>query len=208
MTLLVFLALWPQQQPPLAVDAFLGDAFRKVEKDFLSLTRRVTARHILLSHEEVARTLKRKIRDRCIERDRFIVDVFEEAAGKYSLDDTTNLRGGLLGTLVPQGHCRSPQLDKACFEVDLGVLVGPLETDYGYHLLLVTERTNCPKLDGDKTQLLQTRGDDVFGTLVAGNQVGKVDPAKLMVDHGGFWFLTMVAGGLLAELAEKLVTSL
>lgn len=136
------------------------------------------------------------------------MDVFEEAARKYSRDDTTNARGGLLGTLVPQGYCRGEQLDRACFEVALGTLEGPVETDYGYHLLLVTERTNCPKLDGDKTRLAQTSDDDVFGTLVVGTQVGTVNPAKIVVDQIGFWSLIIVAGGLVAELAERLVTSL
>ena len=93
--------------------AFVGGAFKKIQKDYAALTRRVTARHILVNNEEVALALKRKIRDECSEKSLWVVDVFEEAAKKYSQDDTTNFRGGLLGNLVPQGYCKSPKLDKA-----------------------------------------------------------------------------------------------
>lgn len=84
-------------------NAFVNGAFRKIEKDFLALTRRVTARHILVPDEQVARVLKRKIRDECIEKDIWVIDAFEEAAKKYSRDESTNFRGGLIGELVPQG---------------------------------------------------------------------------------------------------------
>ena len=84
-------------------DGFIVGAFKRVEKDFLSLTRRVTARHILLPDEEVARVLKQKIRDECIDKDLWVIDAFEEAAKKYSRDETTNFRGGLIGELAPQG---------------------------------------------------------------------------------------------------------
>ena len=107
-----------------------------------------------------------------------------------------------------QGHCRSPELDRYCYSVSLGKVVGPLETDYGYHLLLVSERTNCPKLDGDNTLMMQTRGDDVFGTLYQGKQVGKVNAPEIIVDQIKFWSLTVVAGGVVAELSEKLLSNL
>mmetsp|Transcript_21501 Transcript_21501/g.46938 ORF Transcript_21501/g.46938 Transcript_21501/m.46938 type:complete len:226 (+) Transcript_21501:338-1015(+) len=191
-----------------AADGFIVGAFKRVEKDFLSLTRRVTARHILLPDEEVARVLKQKIRDECIDKDLWVIDAFEEAAKKYSRDETTNFRGGLIGELAPQGYCRSPELDRFQFSVALGEMVGPLETDYGYHLLLVSERTNCPKLDGDTTLMIQTRGDDVFGTLSQGKQVGRVNVPELVLDQVKFWCLTLIAGGIVAELSEKLVANL
>ena len=106
-------------------DAFIDGAFRRVEKDFLALTRRVTSRHILVQDEKIAKALKQKIRDECIEKEIWVIDAFEEAAKKYSKDETTNFRGGLIGELVPQGYCRSPELDKYQFSVPLGEIVGP-----------------------------------------------------------------------------------
>ena len=84
-------------------DAFINIAFQKIEKDFLALTRRVTTRHILVPDEKVARVLKQKIRDECIEKEIWVIDAFEEAAKKYSRDESTNFQGGLIGELVPQG---------------------------------------------------------------------------------------------------------
>lgn len=184
--------------------AFINDLTRKLRDDFGALTRRVTARHILLPSEEPAIVLKQKIRDECISRQRYIIDVFEEAAIKYSRDVTTNQRGGLLGELVPQGYCRSPQLDRSCFEVPLGQMT-VTRSEFGWHLLLVSERTNCPKLDGTQTKLVQTRGDDVFGTLVSSKQVGSVNVADIIMQQIGFWAGCFIAGGIVAELATRLV---
>jgi hypothetical protein len=89
--------------------------------------------------------------------------------------------------------------------VSLGEIVGPLETEYGYHLMLVSERTNCPKLDGKNTLIMQTRGDDVFGTLYEGKQVGKVNLPDFIVDQVQFWTLTMVAGGRLKSFVYSLL---
>lgn len=193
---------------PTAAAAFLNDVARKLSEDYASLTRRVTARHILLPSEEPTSALKRRIRKECLSQERYVVDVFEEAAQKYSRDSTTNSRGGLIGELVPQGYCRSPQLDRLCFEVTLGEVAGPVQTDYGWHLLLVSERTNCPKLDGDQTKLIQMRGDNVFGTLVPSKQVGSVNLSDLLLQQVGYWFFCLLAGAIVAELAEKIVTSL
>ena len=118
---------------------------QKIQNDYRALTRRVTARQILLppNSDAACLELKRSILRRLEASEEqvhnnnkppeFIVDVFEDAAKKFSRDDTTNYRGGLIGELVPQGTCRSPILDKACFEVPLGSLQGPIESEFGIH---------------------------------------------------------------------------
>lgn len=179
----------------LVADAFVHQAFRKIENDYRSLTRRVTARHIVVPNEQVARVLKQKIRDECLQKELWVIDAFEAAAMKYSRDESTSKRGGLIGELVPQGYCRSRELDCLQFSVGLGEIVGPLETRHGYHLVLVSERTNCPQLDGDNTRIQQTRGDDVFGTFYQGRQVGTVNGPQLILDQLQFWSLSVVAGG-------------
>lgn len=193
---------------PFVQSAFTDSALERIYKDLNALTRRVTARHILLPvNKDVALALKQRIRTQSMENDRFVVDVFEEAAKKYSQDETTSYRGGLLGELVPQGYCRNAELDRACFEVRLGEIEGPLETNYGYHLLLVSERTNCPKLDGTKTKLVRSNGNG-FGTLVESEQVGKINIAKFAVDQVTFWLFACVAGEVLAEIAAQLTNNL
>jgi peptidyl-prolyl cis-trans isomerase C len=185
---------------------FVGGALNKVIKDFQALTRRVTARHILVSNEEIALAMKRKIRDQCIDKNAFVIDVFEEAARKYSKDDTTNTNGGLLGVLVAQGYCKSQILDRACFQVPLGLLEGPIESEFGFHLLLVTERTNCPMLDGKNTKLIMQESNDIFGTLRPSDQIGEINILDFVKSQIGFWLLVFVAGGLVAELAGKVAS--
>ena len=231
--------------------------FDRIRKDYLALTRRVTVRHILLSNEDVAIALKRKIRDQCNSiiihekhnhidnrnpadgadnndsHDRstsstsppWIVDIFESAAKKYSLDESTKDKGGLLGVLVPQGFYtrKSSVVDRACFETSsLGQIVGPIEdtTSGGtcYHLLLITERTNCPKLDGMNTKLIRTDDDDIYGTLVPSSstttttssspfqsslagaeETGNITP-QFIVGQITLWLGIFIAGGILSEL--------
>ena len=135
---------------------------------------------------------------------KYIIDVFAAAAKKYSRDEETAARGGLLGILVPQGYCGVKEIDAACFEAPLGEVTGPIESEYGYHLLLVTERTNCPKLDGKYNKIV--RDADGFSTkFVAGDssQEGSEQIKKVALQQVGFWMGVSLAGGVLAEVAAK-----
>jgi len=186
-------------------DAWIFQPLRQIQKDYQALTRRVTARHILLppKSEEVCLALKQKIRQ--ASETKFIVDAFEQAAVQYSRDDTTNARGGLLGELVPQGYCRlSPELDRACFEARLGVVEGPIESELGSHLILVTERTNCPKLDGKNTKEVPKKEGGSESVLVPSPQVGQVD-LSFAVGQVFFWIAVFFAGGILAEMVASLL---
>lgn len=195
-----------------------------ISRDFAALTRKVTAHHILLpKSDEVALALKQSIRNKISpstpttsinsndnnnessdaktqEEPMYIVDAFSLAAKKYSRDEETAVNGGLLGTLVPQGYCRSQELDQACFTVPLGEICGPIESEYGYHLLLVVERTNCPKLDGQYTKI--SRGvDGVSKVFMDGG--GRTEVTKVAYQQVGFWMGVTLAGGVVAELAAK-----
>jgi len=202
--------------------------FDKIQRDFNALTRRVTAYHILLPNTatptkvvidssgvessslqlyDIALTLKQKIRNKASDQ-MYIVDAFNEAARRYSIDKETAVRGGLLGTLVPQGYCRAPELDQACFEVPLGEVSGPIVSEYGYHLLLVEERTNCPKLDGKYTRISRGSSNEngMESTDVVmsgsqeedGNRVGAVVVQQIV-----FWTFASFAGGIVAEIAAR-----
>jgi hypothetical protein len=179
--------------------ALIFQPLQRIQRDYLALTRRVTARHILLppNSDELCLILKQKIRN----SDQYIVDAFEEAAQRYSRDETTNFRGGLIGELVPQGYCRSAQLDKACFEVRLGVVEGPIDTEFGKHLLLVSERTNCPKLDGTNTKLIRNPENNE-GILIPSTQVGNAD-LSFVTGQIAFWLYAFLAGGILAEVVSR-----
>jgi hypothetical protein len=195
----------------------------RVKNDFLALTRRSTTRHILLPKQAAATTggggirndavvdaalrLKQSIRNR--EETEFLVDAFAAAAQRYSIDKDTASHGGLLGTLVAQGYCSAcPELDRASFEAPLGEIYGPMESEFGYHLVLVCERLGCPKLDGGNTRVIpnpQGVGSVLVpSTTEDSNQSTPTDNLlQLTLQQVGFWVVVLVAGGFMSELAAK-----
>jgi peptidyl-prolyl cis-trans isomerase C len=90
-----------------------------------------TARHILVEDEQVCKDLKQQIENGDT--------TFEEAASSYS-QCPSGEEGGALGTFG-QGEM-VPEFDKVVFNDEVGVVHGPVKTDFGYHLLEVTERND------------------------------------------------------------------
>jgi peptidyl-prolyl cis-trans isomerase C len=62
---------------------------------------------------------------------------FEELAREYSQDPGSAEQGGDLGCNPEGGFV--PEFEEAAFEAEEGDLVGPIETDFGFHILEVTE---------------------------------------------------------------------
>ena len=186
--------------------AFPGQrAADRIRNDFLALSRRQTSRHILLPRsQEAALALKQKLRNRVDGGGEFVVDTFAAAARRYSLDAQTKEQGGLLGELVPQGYVSSaPELDRACFEAPLGEVFGPIESDYGFHLLLVCERTGCPKLDGPFTRVVRRQDGRTALAPPAVQKTAQDEVGEFVLDQVPFWIGTALAGGILAELAAR-----
>jgi parvulin-like peptidyl-prolyl isomerase len=57
---------------------------------------------------------------------------------KYSQDGMTNKKGGNLG-YFPQGRMVAP-FDSAAFAAEVGQIVGPVKTKYGYHIIRINDR--------------------------------------------------------------------
>lgn len=89
---------------------------------------RAEARHILVDTEEQSLALKKEIE---AGRD------FAEVARENSLCPSSR-NGGDLGEFGPGQMV--PEFDKAVFSSDVGVVIGPIKTQFGYHLLEVTKR--------------------------------------------------------------------
>ncbi|MBL0708025.1 MAG: peptidylprolyl isomerase [Sulfurimonas sp.] len=87
-----------------------------------------TARHILVDNEEVCNTLKTEIKNGAS---------FEDVAKANSQCPSASA-GGDLGKFGPGQMV--PEFDKVVFSGDVGVLYGPVQTQFGYHLLEVTSR--------------------------------------------------------------------
>ncbi len=86
------------------------------------------ARHILVSTEEQCNDLKRQIEEGAD---------FAELAKQYS-SCPSGQRGGDLGTFRPGQMVK--EFNDVCFFEEVGVVHGPVQTQFGYHLIEVTKR--------------------------------------------------------------------
>jgi len=89
-----------------------------------------SARHILVSDEAFCKELKEKITSGEL--------TFEQAAKENSTCPSGS-NGGDLGNFG-KGQM-VPEFDKVVFNDEVGVVHGPVQTQFGYHLLEVTERS-------------------------------------------------------------------
>lgn len=87
-----------------------------------------TARHILVSTADECNALKAEIENGTS---------FAEVAAEHS-QCPSGRKGGDLGRFSPGQMV--PEFDKAVFSGDVGILYGPIKTQFGYHLLEVTSR--------------------------------------------------------------------
>lgn len=89
-----------------------------------------TARHILVSSEDKCTELKTQIE---------AGTDFAEIAKEHS-SCPSGKSGGDLGEFGP--GMMVPEFDKVVFTADINTVQGPVQTQFGYHLLEVTNRTN------------------------------------------------------------------
>jgi len=88
-----------------------------------------TARHILVDNKEVCLELKREI-----EQGASFVDVAKENSSCPS-----SAQGGDLGEFGP--GMMVPEFDAVVFSAPINTVQGPVETQFGFHLLEVTSRS-------------------------------------------------------------------
>jgi peptidyl-prolyl cis-trans isomerase C len=88
-----------------------------------------TARHILVDSEARCLELKQEIEDGAD---------FVQLAKDYS-NCPSGKSGGGLGTFSPGRMV--PEFDEVVFSTELNTVQGPVKTQFGYHLIEVTSRT-------------------------------------------------------------------
>jgi parvulin-like peptidyl-prolyl isomerase len=99
---------------------------------------------------------------------------FDVVAGKYSDDAATRESGGELG-LVIRGQM-VPSFEEAVFSLSKGELSQPVKTQYGYHLIQVTDITPEDQLSYDevmeniKSTLLELKQNQTWQEWLAGKQ--------------------------------------
>ena len=88
-----------------------------------------TARHILVTSEKACLDLKTQIETG--------EKTFESAAAEFS-QCPSGKQGGDLGSFGP--GMMVPEFDKVVFNDEVGKVHGPVQTQFGYHLLEITQR--------------------------------------------------------------------
>ena len=87
-----------------------------------------TARHILVATADACESLKQQIADGAD---------FADLARQHS-QCPSGKDGGALGTFAPGQMV--PEFDRVVFHEAVGVVHGPVQTQFGYHLVEVTSR--------------------------------------------------------------------
>lgn len=105
---------------------FIMEGFKNQEFD----DRRAKARHVLVGSEAEAQTIKEAIAGG---------QAFADAASQFSTCPSAK-SGGSLGSFEPGKMVK--EFDDVCFDesIPVGEVVGPLKTQFGYHLIVVEER--------------------------------------------------------------------
>jgi len=102
-------------------------------RDFPMDWTRVCASHILVATQDEANDVQSRLADG---------EAFADLAIELSTDVASGANGGDLGCAPPSGYV-GPFGD-ATMSADVGVTTDPVETEFGYHLILVNERTEAP----------------------------------------------------------------
>ena len=97
-------------------------------KDIENMTR-ASARHILVADEELCESLKTQIQEGAD---------FADMAREHS-SCPSGQEGGALGEFSPGQMV--PEFDQVVFSSEVNQVHGPVKTQFGYHLIEITDRT-------------------------------------------------------------------
>ena len=149
---------------------------------------KVEVRHILTEKRAAAREAIDRIESG---------EDFGEVASEVSIDPGSAQNGGDLGE-IGRG-ATVPPFEEAAFNAEVGELVGPVRSDFGFHVLEVTDKVRAPELaeveDQIRTELEAQSGGQAFNEFVTGfvadldiqvdEQYGRWDEAAVAVVPAG-----------------------
>lgn len=158
-------------------DAMIEEAYSQREWD------RARASHILVETEEEAIDLKQQLDDGAD---------FAELAEEHSTDPGSAALGGDLG-VQPRG-VYVPEFEDYIWSAPLDELSDPIQTDFGWHLIIVTERESLTLEDAadglrselessQRAQVVQARFREAIDAadVVVDSRIGRWDPVETAV---------------------------
>lgn len=127
-------------------------------KESLGEAAQVEASHILVETEEAANEVKTKLADG---------GDFAELAKEYSVDTVSAENGGELGSFGA-GEMVA-EFDEAAFGMEVDEVSEPVKTDYGYHIIKVTGKTDAVEatLEDSKEEIRTILFDEALNTQYA-----------------------------------------
>lgn len=134
--------------------------FYEENPDLFETKGQVNAKHILVDTEELANSVAEEIAGGL---------AFEEAAKKYSTCPS-NEKGGDLG-YFSKGQM-VPEFEKAAFEGEAGKVIGPVKTQFGYHLIRVEDKKEGSVMPFEQVQeqihqqLVQVKQQEAYSAKV------------------------------------------
>ena len=137
-------------------------AFYEENKAQFSKGATVSAKHILTDSEEKCQTILKNIEAG--------EKTFEDAAREFSTCPS-GAKGGDLGEFGKGQMVK--EFEDAAFDAEIGKVVGPVKTQFGYHLIKVEEKKDAAESSFDevkeqiKSQLKQQKQGDAYSKKVA-----------------------------------------
>lgn len=132
-------------------------AFYQANPDHFEEPESVHAKHVLVDTEEKALEIMEAITSGAVS--------FEDAAKEHS-SCPSNAQGGDLGEFG-RGQM-VPEFDQAAFEAEVGKVVGPVKTQFGYHLIKVEGKKEASMMPYEDVKLhiqgnlLQQKQNEVY----------------------------------------------
>ena len=138
------------------------EAYYNEHKAMFVKEAKATAKHILTATEEESKKVLEEIESG--------VKTFEDAAKEYSTCPS-KAQGGSLGTFGRGQMVK--EFEDAAFAAEVGHVVGPVKTQFGYHLIKVEDKKDAETsvyedvADTIKNIILQQKRNDVYGNKIA-----------------------------------------
>lgn len=116
--------------------------------------RQTEAQHILVDNERLARRITDRLKG--VRRKR-VDELFARLAREFSIDQSNANDAGRLGFFAPGDFVRP--FEQAADELELGEVSDPVQTDFGWHVIRVTDR-KVQSFDEVRERLTEQLGDE------------------------------------------------
>lgn len=101
----------------------------EVQQYYDRMKTEIEARHILVEDEETAKEVKDKLNNG---------GDFKKLVKEYSTDEASAAEGGELGFFTVGSMV--PEFEDAAYNMDVGEISDPIKSDFGYHIIEVTDK--------------------------------------------------------------------